>query len=328
MTDGKSDLFVGLDSATGEERWRLPLGRTRRRGKEGAPPGPLSTPALDDENGYCQSLDGRFVCVDLRSGALRWEVEVARLFGAYQPGYGFAGSPLLLKDQVVLMPAGSRSASVVALDRTTGAVRWKARLDDATEYVSATFLERGKDSQIIAQVGSVIAGLSPEDGSQRWRLEGVDGGLWTPSVLSGGRVFVPTAGMVRTLEPLVSSVREIWRSEVFEGVMGPVVEVGSWLVGHHKKRLTAVEVSTGRQVWQRSEETDGQLIVVDGRLVFLQDRVGMLQVLEVDREGTRVVAERNVIPPARIEAPLAYAEGRVFIRTLSELVALRLGPGK
>ncbi|MFN0068970.1 MAG: PQQ-binding-like beta-propeller repeat protein [Limisphaerales bacterium] len=325
MTDGRQDVAVLLDAATGFERWRFTLGRTRKRA-EGVPLGPLSTPAIDAEAAYVQALDGRFVCLDRASGQLRWEVNLKRAFQAYEPGYGFASSPLLLPDLVVLLPAGSSANSAVALDRRTGEVRWKASLGTATEYASAAWLPQpGRGGgQIIAALGTRLAGLAPEDGRLLWALDGVAGGLWTPSTLTGGRVFFPTAQVTRLLEPAGDAAREIWNSPVFEGVMGPVVELDGMLIGHHERRLTALDATAGRQLWQRPAETDGQLLVLGKWLVFVNDRAGTLEVLVVTPQGCEAVHRQPVLKPTRMESPLAFADGLLFLRAPEELVALRV----
>ncbi|MBN8246660.1 MAG: PQQ-like beta-propeller repeat protein, partial [Verrucomicrobia bacterium] len=107
--------------------------------------------------------------------------------------------------------------------------------------------------QILAHLGTKLAGLAPAEGRKLWEMDDVAGGLWTASILSGGHAFVPTAGQVRTLESAADGVRDVWRSPVFEGVMGPVVEVKGLLVGHHERRLTALDAASGMQVWQQAE---------------------------------------------------------------------------
>lgn len=322
MTDGRQDVAVLLDADTGVERWHFGLGRTKKRA-EGVPLGPLSTPAIDADSAYVQALDGRFVCLELATGKLRWEVSLKRAFKAHEPGYGFASSPLLLDDLVVLQPAGSSSCSVVALDRRTGEVRWKTALGTAAEYASATWLPRAEGPQVVAHLGTMLAGLDPADGARLWELDGVAGGLWTPSVIGAGRVFFPTAGETRLVQPSADSVRVLWSSPVFESTMGPVVELEGMLIGHHERRLTALDAVTGKQLWQKPEETDGQLLTLGDWIVFVNDRAGVLELLSVNREGSQLVGRQPVFKPTRMETPLPFAHGTLYIRTSEELIALR-----
>lgn len=324
VTDGKQDVVILIDAGTGAERWRAPLGRTRKRG-EGTPPGPLSTPALDAEATYAQALDGRLFSVGNADGKVRWEVNVKSQFKAFEPGYGFASSPLLCGELVVLLPAGSSGASVVALDRLTGAERWRVPLGSGTEYASATFAARADPPQIVAHVGRSMAGISPSQGRPIWRIDDVDGGLWTASVVSGGRVFMPLAGETQMLRLEGSPGRKVWGSPVFAGAMGPVVEVGGILVGHHRRRLTGLDAETGEQLWQLPDESDGQLLVYGPWLFFLNDRAGELCVLSVARSGVEFRSRQRILEPTRMESPLAYAHGTLFIRAVRELIALRVG---
>lgn len=323
MTDGKQDLAVLLDANTGVERWRVPLGRTRKR-SEGTPLGPLSTPAIDGDAAYVQALDGGFFCVDIASGKVRWETSVKRAFKAFEPGYGFASSPLLVDNLVILLPAGSTSASVTALDRRTGEVRWQTPLGTATEYSSATLAPQSNRSQIVVQLGSRMAGLDPVDGRPGWQIDDVAGGLWTPLVLANGRVFFPLAQETQLLELGTGTPRKIWASPVFESVMGPVVEINGLLVGHHKRRLTGVDAGTGERLWQVPDETDGQLLVLGSWLLFVNDRAGRLEVLEVDRTKAAVRHRQTVMKSTRMETPLAFASDTLYLRATEELIALKV----
>lgn len=322
MTDGKQDVALLLDASTGAERWQFPLGRTKKRA-EGVPPGPLSTPALDADAAYVQALDGRFVCLELATGKLRWEVSLKRAFKAHEPGYGFASSPLLADDLVVLQPAGTSSGSVVALDRRTGEIRWQATLGTATEYASATWWTGPGGPQVLVHLGTKLAGLAARDGRTLWERTDVSGGMWTASVLAGGAVFFPTAGQTRLVAPAPNAASDRWSSPVFESTMGPVVELGGMLIGHHERRLTALDAVTGKQLWQRPEETDGQLLALGDWLVFVNDRVGVLELLSANREGRQVVGRTPVFKPIRMETPLTFAHGTLYIRTPRELIALR-----
>lgn len=169
-----------------------------------------------------------------------------------------------------------------------------------------------------------MAGILPADGRGVWKLDGVGGGLWTASVLSDGKVFFPVANETQALVLQADGVRKAWGSPVFAGIMGPVVEVGGFLVGHHQRRLTALDAVTGDQVWQLPDETDGQLLVLGPWLVFVNDRSGELSVLSVSRTGVEVRTRRRVMEPTRMETPLSFDNGTLYLRATKELIALRV----
>ncbi len=157
-----------------------------------------------------------------------------------------------------------------------------------------------------------------------WQVGDISGGLWTPSVLANGHVFFPLTRETQVRELGGDASRLVWSSPVFEGTMGPVVEINGLLVGHHKRRLTALDVATGEQLWQLPDETDGQLMAFGRWLVFLNDRAGRLEILAVDRRGAEVRRRQAVIKPTRMETPLTFARETLYLRTQEDLVALHL----
>ena len=76
------------------------------------------------------------------------------------------------------MPAGSSSASVVALDCKTGEALWQAKLNSDAEHASAAWLPDGAEDQIVAMLSGKLAGVSPKDGTVLWHREDEPGGLW------------------------------------------------------------------------------------------------------------------------------------------------------
>jgi hypothetical protein len=179
---------------------------------------------------------------------------------------------------------------------------------------------------VVAQLGEKLVGVSAADGKVLWEINESGGGLWTPSVLNSGEVFFPGSG--RTLLADLSSVpaRQVWSIPVFEGGMGPVVELQGQLIGYHQRRLTGVDVSTGKQLWQRAEESDGQLLSYGPWLIHFHDRIGVLEVCSVDRTGLTVRQRQSVCRPTRSETPLTFSQGIVYLRLPEELVALKLDP--
>ena len=71
---------------------------------------------------------GLLLC--LSEGKVIWSKNLLKDFGAPKPSWGFANSPLVLGDRL-LLDAGGRGTSAVALNKLTGDVIWKAGHDPA-----------------------------------------------------------------------------------------------------------------------------------------------------------------------------------------------------
>jgi alcohol dehydrogenase (cytochrome c) len=117
-----NDVFA-LDARTGRALWHY------RR--------PISPGLLDDaaahknrgvavwhESVYVETDDAHLLCLDARSGGLRWDVEYADK--AKQ--YGATSAPLVVKDSVIVGSSGGDSGVrgfVAAYDAETGKLRWR-----------------------------------------------------------------------------------------------------------------------------------------------------------------------------------------------------------
>ena len=91
----------------------------------GVYPGPRSTPTYDDGFVYFTSPSGMIGCLNAELGNLVWSVELEETFRVKVPGFGYACSPIVLGEKIIL-PVGARDASLVALDKRNGSIKWRA----------------------------------------------------------------------------------------------------------------------------------------------------------------------------------------------------------
>ncbi len=117
-----NDVFA-LDARTGRMVWHYQR--------------PVSSGLLDDAAAhknrgvgvwqhfvYTETDDAHLLCLDARSGGLRWDVEYADK----TKQYGATSAPLIVKDTVVVGTSGGDSGVrgfVAAYDVTTGKIKWK-----------------------------------------------------------------------------------------------------------------------------------------------------------------------------------------------------------
>ena len=78
--------------------------------------GPRATPTIDGDRIYAHGATGILNALDAASGKVLWSHNVATDTGRAIPFWGFASSPLIV-DEVVVVAA---SATLVAYDKTSG----------------------------------------------------------------------------------------------------------------------------------------------------------------------------------------------------------------
>src|SRR5207253_1065299 len=99
--------------------------------------GPRATPTMRDGWVYTLGADGELCGWDVAGdGKGFWMVETRKAFGAAKGFFGMACSPLVEGDAVIVN-VGGKGAGIVAFDRKTGRVLWKAT-DHEAGYASPT----------------------------------------------------------------------------------------------------------------------------------------------------------------------------------------------
>jgi outer membrane protein assembly factor BamB len=80
---------------------------------------------VDGDLIYALGSDGDLACLEAKTGKIRWLKSIRKEFGG-QPGeWAYAESPLVDGNQVVVTPGGPQ-ATMVALNKKTGALVWKS----------------------------------------------------------------------------------------------------------------------------------------------------------------------------------------------------------
>src|SRR5207249_1922915 len=99
----ESEAVVCYNRATGEQSWvySYPAHFSETLGGDG----PRATPTIADSEVFSLGATGKLVCLELKSGKLKWEVNI--LEGNENLPWGMSGSPLVY-DQVVVVNPGAQ----------------------------------------------------------------------------------------------------------------------------------------------------------------------------------------------------------------------------
>ncbi len=344
--DGDHERVLCFDATTGAELWAHRYLVDYSVLKLGYAPGPRATPTVHDGRVYTVGGTGVFLCLEAAPAGgqakVVWEKNLPKQFSAPFPRWGFAGSPLIEGDLVIVQPGG-KDGSVAAFHRVSGELIWKSDLDDGPGYSSPMATTTGAARQIIAFTGESLVGLRAHDGQQLWVFDWPtewDANVATP-IIAGEYVFISSAydggcALLRMV-PAGDGVRaeEIFvrRNKLMRNHFASCVLHDGHLYGWDGTRggvgtLRCIDLRTFEEKWAvtRQEERRlnwGSYIFADGHLFILMED-GWLICIEATSEGYRKKGERRVVDNREIWALPVLANGRLYIRDGEKLVCVDL----
>lgn len=247
------EIVVALDAESGETVWQhkyaapWPKSIDRENLK-----GPNATPIVHNGRVYTFGLTGKVHCLDQKSGKPIWSHDVVGEFGATMPGYGFASSPLIYKNKLIL-PVGGPGVGVMAFDSDTGRVLWKKH-DFAGMYSSPIVVRFDGADEIVLLAESEVVGMEPASGEIEWRYP-FKSNIMTPLWSDNGQLFVGSQefgsrALKLTRKDGKVDVKEIWSQKEMRVEYTNAVRVGELIIGcggwDEKYFLTAVDAETGK----------------------------------------------------------------------------------
>jgi outer membrane protein assembly factor BamB len=337
---GMENEFVqALSTQDGKPIWTTRVGNVGNPKQNPNYPKARSTPTVDGAFIYALGSDGDLACLEAKSGKIRWQKNIRNEFGG-QPGeWAYAESPLVDGNVVVVTPGGAQ-ATIVALNKKTGAVIWKSAVPggDPAGYASAIVVQAGGRRQYVQLLEKGIVGVDAKTGQFLWRYKEVAKGpaqYFTP-VARGEYVYGGALGVGGGLVHLKSdnggvAAEQVYFTRGLPNGIGGAVLVGEHIYGTEVgQALVAAEFTTGKVKWQAKNFGWFSVASADG-LLYLHGINGEVALVEATPEAFR--EKGRFTPPAPPkhsqngpfpEGSFAYpvvANGRLYIRDLGTLWA-------
>jgi outer membrane protein assembly factor BamB len=253
-----------------------------------------STPTVDGDSIYALGSDGDLACLETASGKIRWQKSLRKEFGG-QPGiWAYAESPLIDGDVVVVTPGGAE-ATMLALNKKTGAVIWKSAIPGGEHagYASAIIAQVGARKQYVQFLSKGIVGVDAKTGEFLWRYKEVVKGMAqmvTPVARDGyvyGGAHGVGGGVVRLKSEGAGVVAEqVYFARGLPCSIGGSVLVGDYLYGTIGEGLVAVEFATGKVKWLTESIGSGSVAYADGHL-YVHGENGEVALVEATAESYR-----------------------------------------
>jgi outer membrane protein assembly factor BamB len=344
---GKERLRA-LDAETGEQLWEHAYDCPY---SVSYPAGPRCTPTVDGDFVYSLGSEGDLKCLRTSDGQEVWSRQFKRDFAAEVPIWGFTSHPLVDGDLLYCMVGGA-GQGVVAFDKKSGEVRWKA-LDTSAGYCPPSIITAGGTRQLIIFHPEAIASLNPADGSTYWSVPikpsyemsisrpMIDGNLMFASAIHNEAVLIELS----TDRP---AAQERWRGEpkgaVHSGNSTPLFVDGViYGTDCNEGSLIAVDSQDGSRLWTTFEATKpGEKRFIKHGTAFitrigqtdrylLMSETGDLLMAKLTRSGYQDLGRFHAVDPTNeafgrpvVWSHPAYANRTAYIRSDKEIVAVDL----
>lgn len=176
-------LTFALDRATGRVLWRREAPRPRKQElHENNHPG-SPTPVTDGTNVYSFFADFGLLAYGT-DGNERWRLPV----GPFGNPFGHGASPILAGDLVLQVCDQDAGAFLVAVDKNTGRVRWRAERPHAQRgYPTPVYQPPNGGMQVIVAGSYQLNAYEVETGKPVWRVRGLPWQVKPTPVVAGAQ---------------------------------------------------------------------------------------------------------------------------------------------
>lgn len=315
------------------------------------------SPITDGEHVFAFFGSGDVVCVDFEGG-LVWQRSLAGEYGPFENRFAASSSPLLYHDLLLLQCDHYGPSYLLAIDKATGANRWKAdRPDVWLSWSSPQLLpaaekegepanaKRMRSAKVTAIATAASAGeelvvcgshrldaYNPTTGEKLWTVGGMSRECVPTPVFGHGLIFATTGpnGQTVCIRPGgrgdVTGSHVVWSNPRGAPFVPSPILVGDYLYLVDDKGVgTCLETAGGRMAWRKrlGGAFTASPVAGDGKLYFC-DESGKTIVVAADAGKYRELA-RNQLDEAIFASP-AISQGRLFIRTATHLYCIGSAP--
>lgn len=314
----------------GRELWHQRLwgtAPTRYHGSKSSMASPA--PVTDGKFLYAFFGTGDVFCFAM-NGELQWQRSLADEYGRFENRFAASSSPLLYRDTVLLQCDHYGDSYVIALDRETGANRWKVdRPETWLSWASPQLVPVGDDRTELILAGShKIDAFDPLSGEKLWTVGGMRRECIPTPVYDNGYIYVVSGpkGPTMAIKPGgrgdVSETHVQWRNtRGAPFVPSAILVSGLYYLVDDAGIGTCLNAQTGKRVWQKrlSGRYTASPVAAAGKIYFTNE-TGETTVIAAGEKRYRKLAD-NALGEA-VFASAAISQGRFFIRTSGHLICI------
>ncbi len=328
--EGDESEFVEARSAKDAKPiWKTRLGKVGPNTPQANYAAARSTPTFDHDFLYVLSSDGDLASLSA-DGKIRWQKSLRSDFAGQPGAWAYAESPLIDGDTLVVTPGGP-DATIVALNKNTGAVIWKSALPQAGQaaFSSVISFDLSGGKQYVQLMEKGLFGIEPKTGKLLWHYPkpvSIYGANIPTPLPSGDYIYVASAGTGGGAVKIVPKEGKFEAEEIYFTSKNPAAIGSGLILRDHLYSTTGsamlcLDFKTGKVLWEERALGPASLLYADGR-IYLHGENGEIALVEPSAEAYRQTG--RFTPPdqpahtrGQMEKSWAYpalAAGRLYIR--------------
>lgn len=321
-----------FDAQKGERLWSVDY-PTSYRDDFGFDEGPRATPTIAGKHVFTFGAEGALRCWELATGKKVWSVDTKNDFQAGKGFFGMACSPLVEGNAVIINVGGRNGAGIVAFERATGRVLWKATDDEAScsSPVAATI--SGNRCALVLTRSELVA-VASATGKIRFRFPfqppmNASVTAATPLVIDDLIFISASYGTgAALLRVKADGAEKSWAADdVLSNHYATPVHRDGFLYGFDGRQeqgcnLRCVELRTGKVRWSKDGFGAGTLMLANSDLLVLTEK-GELVRAPATPAGFSPTARAQILS-FQVRAHPALANGFLYARSKDQLVCVDL----
>ena len=322
-SDGKKQAVFCYDASSGELKWKTetpPVTQLPEISEDTGYAAP--TMCADAKRVYAVFATGQILCLD-HDGKLLWHKQLPDPVIMY----GYASSPLLMGDKLIVQYDLDESQTLFALNVFTGEIAWKNERDASASWSSPKgFVVDGKG--MIFTAGNELAELFDlETGEELWWQECMGGEVAASASARDDKIFFSNSGA------FTGAFRAGDGEILFQNDESPAPDVASavlfedqYLLFGSGGTIIGIDATDGHELYEVDLDNGfySSPVAVGGKIVAV-DLDGVVYLFEpeddkLETEGKFELGKRVVCVPA-------FHKGDLILRTKdNELVCLEAKP--
>ncbi|HPO13360.1 MAG TPA: PQQ-binding-like beta-propeller repeat protein [Candidatus Hydrogenedentes bacterium] len=341
---GPGILLLCISKPDGKILWERELDTGNKLNLKGNNSSP--SPVTDGTHVWAVTGNGTVTALTMDGEAV-WTKNLQKEYGNFGINFGYASSPLLYKDRLILEVIQGYTTKdpsyVMACDTLTGNVLWRverptdAVLESPDAYTTPTLLQYEDKTQIIISGGDYVTGHDPDTGKEIWR-----GGGLNPRKFDRNRFVVsPVAvdGMIYVAackKPVVAyraggtgdctatHIAWTWDKAYAPDVPTPACDgVYFYMVGDQGV-VTCLNAKTGEVIWGSEHTAPGIVsaspLLADGKL-YITNEEAVTTVLAAG-PAYKVIATNTLPSEGKTLSSFAVSGSNLFLRTPTHLYCI------